>query len=293
MKAVVEKAYAKVNLGLDVLGRRDDGYHEVKMIMQTVDLYDTLEISTGFNEGGITIETSDEAVPDDPTNLAYRAAELVRNEYDLVTGLHIKIDKRIPVAAGMAGGSSDAAAVLRGINSLLGLGASDNKLKDLGKKLGADVPFCISGGCMLSEGIGEILTPVRGLSGVKVLLAKPAIGVSTKWVYDNLELAGVTHPDIDAQIKALENGDAYDVCRNMGNVLESVTIGRYPVIEDIKKVMTENGAEGAMMSGSGPTVFGIFKDGEKADMAYESMKESRLAKDIILTGTYNRPDNME
>ncbi|MCR5784713.1 MAG: 4-(cytidine 5'-diphospho)-2-C-methyl-D-erythritol kinase [Eubacterium sp.] len=291
MNLIVEKAYAKVNLGLDVLSRREDGYHEVKMIMQQIDLFDEIEISTGFIEGGITIESSDKSLPENSDNLCYKAAELIREMCDVKIGLHIKIDKHIPVAAGMAGGSTDAAAVLRGINRLFMLELSDDELRKMAEKLGADVPFCVSGGCMLSEGIGEILSPVKGLSEVPMLVAKPQIGVSTKWVYENLDLSKVTHPDIDGQLEALKKGDINTVCKLMGNVLESVTEEEYDVIRQIKGIMKEEGALGAMMSGSGPTVFGIFENLEQLKGAYNKMKESALAKDVIMTKPYNgRPD---
>ncbi len=286
MKRIVEEAYAKVNLGLDVLSRRPDGYHEVRMIMQTIDLHDTVTLETRA-EGGITIESGSSQLPNDSSNLAYRAAAMLMNEFDIHEGLHINIDKRIPIAAGMAGGSTDAAAVLRGVNDLFGLGLSIEELQHRGASLGADVPFCILGGCNLSEGIGEILTPLKGMPDYPMLIAKPPISVSTKWVYESLDLSEVIHPDIDAQLSALESGDIDALCVNMGNVLESVTITKYDVITQIADIMRESGAIGAMMSGSGPTVFGIFSDENAQHLAYDEMIKSGLAKDVILTRPHN------
>ena len=286
MKQIQESAYAKVNLGLDVLSRRPDGYHEVRMIMQTIDLHDTILLESR-PESGITIESGNAMLPNDSGNLAYRAAEMLMNEFNIHEGLHIAIEKRIPIAAGMAGGSTDAAAVLRGVNQIFELGLSNKDLQQRGTSLGADVPFCILGGCNLSEGIGERLTTLNGMPDMPMLIAKPPISVSTKWVYESLDLSRVIHPNIDLQLEALASSDVTALCDNMGNVLESVTITKYNVITQIANIMKQAGALGAMMSGSGPTVFGIFTDENAQQLAYEEMIESGLAKDIILTRPHN------
>jgi 4-diphosphocytidyl-2-C-methyl-D-erythritol kinase len=261
MKEIKVKAYAKINLSLDVLNRRDDGYHDIKTIMQQVDLFDTIIIRD--SEKDIIIECDNLDVPLDSSNLAYKAWQVLKEKYDINRGTHIKIEKRIPVAAGLAGGSSDAAAVLKGLNQLWNLKLSDKELMDMGYKIGADVPFCIMGGTALAEGIGEKLTKLEGFSDKLVLLAKPDISVSTAYVYKNLNLKEITtHPDTDAIIKYIKDNKLELVAENMVNVLESVTIKEYPIIKRIKEEMLKFGAVGSLMSGSGPTVFGLFKNVE-------------------------------
>lgn len=290
------KAYGKVNLGLDVVRKREDGYHEVRMIMQTVRLYDNIELDRS-QQPGIRLSTNLYYLPDNENNLAYRAAKLLMDEFHVTDGLEIKIKKFIPVAAGMAGGSTDAAAVLFGVNKMFSLGLSTQQLMERGVKLGADVPYCIMRGTALSEGIGEILTPLPPMPQCSVLIAKPAISVSTKFVYENLKLSSLgpeAHPDIDGMRKAIAEGDLYGVSGRLGNVLETVTIPAYPVIQEIKEKMLEAGALNALMSGSGPTVFGLFDDEKKAQAAYEEMRYgsgSAIAKQVYLTGFYNRREN--
>ncbi len=265
--AVLEiPAHAKINLSLDVLGKRPDGYHELKMIMQTVELHDTVRLST-TEENGITLECGSRFVPEDRTNTAWKAAALLMDRCGTKGGVRINIVKRIPVAAGMAGGSSDAAAVLKGLNELFSLGLSVDTLRELGKLVGADVPYCIEGGTRLAEGIGERLTVLADFSGVDILLLKPNIGVSTAWVYGNLradEIKDDERPDTDLLISAVCAHDAAVVAGNMKNVLERVTIPRHSIIREAKAQLLELGAMGSMMSGSGPTVFGIFKDAASA-----------------------------
>ncbi len=276
-------AYAKINLGLDVLSKRADGYHEVRMIMQTIGVCDVLDV-TKTDEAGITITTDRSDLPVNEDNLIYKAAKLIMDEYDIKGGITVDLTKNIPVAAGLAGGSTDAAAVLKAINELYGLGLSVADLAKLGVRIGADVPYCISGGTMLSCGIGEILTPLAPCPDCKVIIAKPDASVSTASVYKRLQLDKVNHPDIDAMIAGIENGNIREVAGNLGNVLETVTVSDHPVIDDIKKIMLHNGAAGALMSGSGPTVFGLFLSEEEAEAAYDQIKRSGCAPELFITG---------
>lgn len=281
------KALAKINLGLDVLGRKENGYHNVKMVMQTIYLYDDVLLEK-TKESGIRLETNLPYLPVDANNIAYKAADLLRNEFSLKEGVSIRLKKRIPVSAGMAGGSTNAAAVLFGMNRMFSLGLSEKELMDWGVTLGADVPYCVMRGTVLAEGIGEILTPLSPMPKCYVLIAKPGISVSTKIVYEKFDaLTKVDHPDIDGLIRGLDEADIQKVADNMGNVLEGVTIGDYPVIEKIKGVMKQEGALNAMMSGSGPTVFGIFSERKYAKQAYNVIREKRLARQIYLTSIHN------
>lgn len=281
------RAYAKINLGLDVLRRRGDGYHDVKMIMQTIQMYDMLEMEKS-EKPGIHLTTNLSYIPVNENNLVYKAAKLLMNQYGIEEGITINLNKFIPVAAGMAGGSSDAAATLVGVNKMFQLGLTRQQLMELGVKIGADVPYCVMRGTALAEGIGEKLTVLPPMPPCYVLIGKPGISVSTKFVYTNLNLGPDTHhPDIDGMIQALEKRDLYGITDRMENVLEKVTIPEYPVIETIKNHMKAHGAVNAMMSGSGPTVFGIFDDKEKAEYACEKLKESMLAKQIFLTTVFN------
>jgi len=286
MNDISVKALAKVNLGLDVIRRREDGYHEVCMVMQTIHLYDRLDIAKN-QSGEITMETNLAFLPTNENNLVYKAAKLLCDEFGIKDGIHVNLKKRIPVAAGMAGGSTDAAAVLYGVNKIFDLGLSTEQLMERGVKIGADVPYCIMRGTALAEGIGEKLTQLPPMVKCPILIAKPAISVSTKFVYENLKLDGIKHPDMQKLIADIKEKDLHKVAADMGNVLESVTIPAYPVIADIKENMMNHGAVGSMMSGSGPTVFGLFEDEKTAENAYEAMKKSGLAKQIYLTTIYN------
>jgi len=287
MNQIKLKALAKINLGLDVIRRREDGYHEVKMIMQTINLYDQIEIKK-TREAGIKVKTNLFYLPCNENNLVYKAAKLLMDEFGIRDGVEIDLKKRIPVAAGMAGGSSDAATVLFGINKIFGLKLSLKDLMERGVRIGADVPYCLMRGTALAEGIGEKLTALKPMPKCHVLIAKPGISVSTKFVYENLHLEDVkSHPDIDCIIECIESGDLKGAAGSMGNVLEEVTIPAYPVIQDIKDAMNRNGALGAMMSGSGPTVFGLFDDIKLAKKAYAEIKSAKLAKQIYLTSIYN------
>ncbi|MCI7113261.1 MAG: 4-(cytidine 5'-diphospho)-2-C-methyl-D-erythritol kinase [Lachnospiraceae bacterium] len=281
------KALAKINLGLDVVRRRDDGYHEVRMIMQTINLFDRLEIKK-IKESAIKIHTNLFFLPVNENNLVYKAAKLLIDEFGIQEGVSVGLTKKIPVAAGMAGGSTDAAAMLFGMNRLFGLGLSKKQLMERGVKIGADVPYCIMRGTALAEGIGDKLSPLPEMVKCPVLIAKPQISVSTKFVYQNLKLDDKTvHPDIDRLIEDIRNKDLKAVSDHMGNVLESVTIPNYPVISQIKEQMMDSGAVGSMMSGSGPTVFGLFDDSRTAQLAFGKIKRSGLAKQVYLTSIYN------
>jgi len=283
MKQVSEKAYAKINLSLDVIRRRPDGYHEVKMIMQTVGICDTITISKA-DDKGIFLKVGDAPLPCDKSNLIYKAAEMVMQQFDIREGVEITLDKNIPIAAGMAGGSSDAAAVFRGMNRLFGLGMSLSEMQKLGVKIGADIPYCVMGGTALSEGIGEILSPLSAPPKAYLLIAKPDIDVSTKFVYENLHADTLSyHPDVDGMVQALETGDLKGITDRMGNVLETVTEKAYPVIGEIKKLMKAEGAENALMSGSGPTVFGIYRKKDVAEKACAVLQKQKIAKQIFVT----------
>mgnify|MGYP000890354560 CR=1 FL=1 len=287
MKEISVKALAKVNLGLDVVRKREDGYHEVRMIMQTIHLFDRLEIMRN-QSGRITMSTNLAFLPTNENNLVYKAAALLKEEFDIGDGIDVKLHKHIPVAAGMAGGSTDAAAVLYGMNRIFDLGLSKEDLMTRGVKLGADVPYCIMRGTVLAEGIGEKLTPLPPMPKCQILIAKPPISVSTKMVYEKLDSCEIKeHPDIDGILDGLKNQDLEQVAASMGNVLEKVTVEAYPVIAQIKECMMEAGALGAMMSGSGPTVFGIFRDRRTAKEAFTKVKAQNLAKQIYLANVHN------
>lgn len=276
------KAYAKINLGLDVVRRLANGYHEVKMIMQTVGIYDTLTLQK--TKQGIKVTTDSGEVPADENNLVYKAARLLADTCQIEEGIAIHLEKRIPVAAGMAGGSTDAAAVLKGMNTLFSLGLSEEELKVLGVKLGADIPYCIMGGTALAEGIGERLRKLPPAPDCFVLIAKPDINVSTKYVYENLKLSEIKkHPDIDGMAEAIKTGSMQGITSRMENVLESVTEEKYPVIKRLKLYMEENGAVKALMSGSGPTVFGIYEREEDALSAKAKLTGMGLAKQLFVT----------
>lgn len=289
MDKIQLKALAKINLGLDVLRRREDGYHEVKMIMQTIGLHDDLEIRK-TKTPGIQVKTNLYYLPTNENNLVYKAAKLLMDEFQIQDGVSIQLKKRIPVAAGMAGGSSDGAAVLWGINQMYGLGLSMQALMERGVRLGADVPYCIQRGTALAEGIGEKLSVLPPMPKCTILIAKPGISVSTKFVYENLhanDLKPEQHPDVDSMIEAMRQKDLGLLCSRMGNVLETVTIPAYPVINEIKRTMMDNGAIGSMMSGSGPTVFGIFDSPAAAKQAMKAVRAAKLTKQSCLTTPYN------
>lgn len=282
MNQYITKAYAKINLGLDVIQKLPDGYHQVKMIMQAIDLWDELTLEK--TEDGIVLTTDTGELPTDENNLIYKAAKLMRDTCSLREGVKIHLRKNIPIAAGMAGGSTDAAAAMTGMNRLFGLGIPLSELMRISVAVGADVPFCILGGTALAEGIGEQLTPLPPMPPCHVLVAKPDISVSTKYVYEHLDSAGIPHhPDIDGMVTAIREGRLQGITDRMENVLESVTVPAYPIIESIKGKMLELGASASLMSGSGPTVFGIFTKRPAAEYAFRQLKATDLAKQVFLT----------
>ena len=287
MKKLELKAYAKINLGLDVLGKREDGYHDVRMVMQTIGIYDRL-IITKIPEEDIRIKSNLFFLPVNENNLIYKAAKLLKDSFGFAGGVEIDLNKFIPVSAGLAGGSTDAASTLFGINRLFDLGLSTKDLMELGVSIGADVPYCVMRGTALAEGIGEKLTALPPLPRCWILIAKPPVNVSTKLVYESLDMNGVDrHPDIDGLIDAIKRQDINGVCSLMGNVLENVTVPLYPVIESIKNDMMDNGAINAMMSGSGPTVFGIFPDEETILKCQAFLKKKGEARQVYITESFN------
>lgn len=276
------RAYAKINISLDVLDRREDGYHIVKMIMQSVDLYDDIDVEKC--DKGIHINCNKPFIPRDERNIAYKAAKLFMEEFNISSGVKINIKKNIPIAAGMAGGSTDAAAVLRAMREIFNIKASDEELMKIGVKVGADVPYCIMGGTALCEGIGEILTPIKSFKDKILVVIKPNFGVSTKEVYTSLDLSKIKkHVETDKIINAIENDDLDTVCSNMKNILENVTLNKYSVLKSIKKDLVKAGAKGALMSGSGPTVFAFFEDMLKAQRAFEEFRDKY--KEVFITRT--------
>ena len=287
MESIRLKARAKINLGLDVLRKREDGYHDVRMVMQTIGIYDRL-IITRIPEEDIRIKSNLFFLPVNENNLIYKAAKLLKDSFGFAGGVEIDLNKFIPVSAGLAGGSTDAASTLFGINRLFDLGLSTKDLMELGVSIGADVPYCVMRGTALAEGIGEKLTALPPLPRCRILIAKPPINVSTKLVYESLDMNGVDrHPDIDGLIDAIKRQDINGVCSLMGNVLENVTVPLYPVIESIKNDMMDNGAINAMMSGSGPTVFGIFPDEETILKCQAFLKKKGEARQVYITESFN------
>lgn len=283
MDFITLKAYAKINLALDVIGKRANGYHDVRMIMQTVKLYDKVTIKPTTNPD-IVIKTNLHYLPTNENNIVYAAAKLFKETYQISDGLYINLEKKIPVAAGMAGGSSDAAATLWGLNTLFETNIPMKELMELGLKLGADVPYCILRGTALSEGIGEILTPLPAAHNFHCLIVKPPVSVSTKYVYENLDLnKAENHPDVDGMVEAIKTNDILGITSRLGNILETVTLKVHPEIEDIKKTMLSYGALNSLMSGSGPTVFGLFDDLVAAEKAFYAFKVGPYGKQTYLT----------
>ena len=280
------RAMAKINLGLDVVRKREDGYHEVRMIMQTIRMFDRVTVYR-IPEPEIRISSNLHFLPVNENNIAYKAARMMLESQPVRGGVSISLQKRIPVAAGMAGGSADAAAVLYAMNRIFYMGYTLEELMDFGLRLGADVPYCLMRGTALAEGIGEKLTKLSPMPHCHIVVAKPPINVSTKMVYESLDAGAITkHPDIDAIIEAINEGDVKKVAERMGNVLEDVTVPMYPVIAKIKNDMISQGAYNAMMSGSGPTVFGIFPDEQTALKCKEYLKAQEDARQVYITETF-------
>lgn len=288
MNRINIKARAKINISLDVLRRRDDGYHDVRMIMQTVNLYDKINLKK-IKSDQIKLQTNLPFLPVDKRNLVYKVVQYIKEEYAIETGVFIDLFKVIPVAAGLAGGSSDAAATIIAMNKLFDLDMTMDKMMEIGTKFGADIPYCLMRGTALSEGIGEKLTPLKSFPKAYVVIAKPNISVSTAFVYNNLDVSNIKErPDTEAIIQGIEAGDLHGICRALGNVLETVTMKEYPVIERIKTFMINNGAIGALMSGSGPSVYGLCDDKQSAYHLAHQLKVKNMAKFIYTTTIFNR-----
>lgn len=269
VKYITLKAPAKVNYLLDVIRRRSDGYHDLRMVMQRIDLCDEISITLS-DTPGISVQCGKNGVPDGPGNIAWKAAKIMLERSGSNHGINISITKNIPVAAGLGGGSSDAASVLMGLNELLETGLSDSELMELGVTLGADVPFFIFKKTALAEGIGEKLQEMPPMPSASVLLVNPGVHVSTGWVYKSLQLTN------DKELTKLPNsyGTVKDICAIFENDLETVTIPAFPVIAEIKQLMIQNGAAGAMMSGSGSTVFALFENKDSAEQAQKNITTS-------------------
>lgn len=284
---LIKKTPAKINLTLDVTGKLENGYHTLSMIMQSIDVCDELSFEKTADE--TILFSMNKELPDKipaEKNLVYKAAKLMKDTFKIDGGFKIHLTKNIPAAAGLAGGSSDCAATLIGINELCGLGLDIEKLCEIGVKLGADVPFCIRKGTMLAEGIGEILTPLTPLTGIPVLLIKPNISISTPYVYKHLKLNELDyHPDNKAVISYIKDKNIKKIAASLSNVLETVTIPENPILAELKRYLTEIGAIGSLMSGSGPTTFGIFKNMETAKKAYEKAKADYPDFDVVLCRT--------
>lgn len=282
------RALAKINLGLDIIGKRPDGYHEVRMIMQTIQMYDILEIQKR-SLPGIVLTANLPFIPTDERNLVYKAAKLLMDEFGVREGLSIRLEKSIPVAAGMAGGSSDAAAAFVGVNNLFHLGLRKQDLMERAVQVGADVPYCVMRGTALAEGIGEKLTRIPPVPKCYILIGKPGVNVSTRLAYESLNLSEISvHPDIDGLAEEIRKGDLKGMAAKMGNVFEPGIIGRYPVIQKIKDIMEAGGALKALMSGSGPTVFGVFDNRKKMMETAEVLRRGRLAKTVFATEVFNQ-----
>ena len=284
---IERKAYAKINLGLDVTGVREDGYHIVKMIMQNVDLYDTLTFEDN-DSGEIVLTASTDKIETDERNLICKVARQLKDKFNVKQGVTMHLVKRIPVAAGMAGGSTDGAATYLALNELWGLNLSKKELCELAVSLGADIPYCIIGGTALAEGIGEELTAISDMPTCHLVIAKPAIDVSTGWVYKELDSReGIKHPDIDGVKAAIEEGDLNKMCALIGNVLEEVTASKYKEVGQLEEILRKEGAVGAFMTGSGPTVFGVFDKKDAAEAGYRAVVESKLAPETFLSAPIN------
>ncbi len=284
MEKIELKAYGKINLGLDVIRKRPDGYHDLDMIMQMVDVYDDIVI-TKNKTGKIEVKTDTAVLSNGKDNLAYMAAKMLMDEFDIKEGLTMNLEKFIPVAAGMAGGS---ATTLMGINQLFELGLSKEELMERGVKLGADVPYCVLGGTAIARGIGEVLTPLPAPADCHVIIAKPPVSVSTAYVYGHIKPLEITKkPDIEAMAQSIKDGDLKKMASLIYNVMEDVTVGEYPIISEIKHVMLDNGALNSIMSGSGPTVFGLFDDKEKAQQCVKTLEEKGLTQQLYLTKFHN------
>ena len=267
----MEKAPAKINLGLDILGKRPDGLHELAMVMASIDLADRLYLEE-IPENKIIIETNKAFLPTDKKNHVYEALELVKERFEIKQGLRVKIHKEIPVAAGLGGGSTDSAAALRAVNRLWNLGLSVKELASLGAEVGSDVPYCVYGQTSLVEGFGEKVTPIAPMPQCWVVVVKPRMSVSTRTIFAKIVMEDLYHPDIPALVSAIEENDYQKMTQNLGNSMEVVTIKKHPIIQQLKDRMLKYGADAAMMSGSGPTVYALCHKYSRAKHVFNSLK---------------------
>lgn len=274
------RSYAKINLVIDILGKRENGYHDVDMIMQKINLYDDILIEKIKN--GIKIETNIPYLPTDSKNIMYKAAILMKEKFDIKDGIHMKLVKNIPVSAGLGGGSSNAAAVIQAMDEMFKLGLTRNEMMKISEPLGSDVPFCFVSGAARAKGFGEIITSIKGLKNVLIVVTKPNISVSTRRIYNNLLPSNYKeHPDVEGMIEALKNENVYEVAGKLGNVLESVTLKMYPIVGLNKKMMKSYGAIGTLMSGSGPSIYGLFVRDDQAKAAYQNLKKINIQTYLV------------
>ena len=292
MNSIYVKARAKINLAIDVLGKREDGYHDLHMVMQSLSLYDDVVIKKIFKEDYLKIVSNLSWLPDDDRNIVYRVAAYMAKTFNLPTGIFIEMNKRIPVSAGLGGGSADCAATLFGIRTLFSLPLTDSDLMEIGAKFGADVPFCVMRGTAEAKGVGEILRKLPPLPHAYVLLVKPPVIISTADVFKKFKFDGnenAKRPNIDELIMRINNRRPIgEIAGAMGNVLELVTAQEYPVIEEIKRLLMEQGAVGSLMSGSGATVFGLFFSKETMKKAASAVRSAfPNIRDVILTDFYD------
>lgn len=287
MREVKKKARAKINLALDVIGKRENGYHDVRMVMQTIELHDKIRLKK-IKSDKILMKTNLPYLPRDNRNLVYQVVEYMKMAYGIKSGIYIDLYKIIPVGAGLAGGSTDAAQSILAMNELFELGLNLETMEKIGAKFGADIPYCIRGGTMLAEGIGEVLTPIKSIMKLHLLIVKPKQSVSTAYVYGNLDLGTISsHPDINGMVSGIEEDQLEQIVQNLGNVLEEVTFKGYPEVRTIKEVILSAGARGALMSGSGSAVFGIFADQGMAHQAAKKLKRHEAVKQVFITTTFN------
>ncbi|PKM57382.1 MAG: 4-(cytidine 5'-diphospho)-2-C-methyl-D-erythritol kinase [Firmicutes bacterium HGW-Firmicutes-3] len=287
MREVKKKARAKINLALDVIGKRENGYHDVRMVMQTIELHDKIRLKK-IKSDKILMKTNLPYLPRDNRNLVYQVVEYMKAAYGIMSGVYIDLYKIIPVGAGLAGGSTDAAQSILAMNELFELDLSSETMEEIGAKFGADIPYCIRGGTMLAEGIGEVLTPIKPIMKLHLLIVKPKQSVSTAYVYGNLNIGTISsHPDIDGMVRGIKADQLEQIVQNLGNVLEEVTFKGYPEVRIIKEVILGAGALGALMSGSGSAVFGIFADQGMAHQAAKKLKRHEAVKQVFITTTFN------
>lgn len=285
MKEIRCIANAKINLGLDVIRKREDGYHDLKMVMDTIGLHDKIRLKKTANTE-VHLKTNVPYLPTDNRNLVVRIIEEMKKVYGIKDGIFVDLYKVIPVGAGLGGGSADAAATIRSMNTLFDLGLSLDTMLEIGLKFGADIPYCIEGGAMLAEGVGERLTPLEKTIILDLVVVKPKVSVSTPYIFKNLRVDAIeNHPNIDGLIKGLQSQQRQEVAMNLGNVLEDVTFTGYPQVAEVKKAITLSGAEGALMSGSGSAVFGIYNSAEACQEAARVLKKHPLIKNVFVTKT--------